>query len=74
MKRLILATLALLPLTTGTFAQSISTVSPVAVHRAPGPLLGAGPVGLVIAGVCVYWVAKRRRSKAIKSHSQACVT
>jgi hypothetical protein len=67
MRQLILATLALLPLTMGAFAQSISTVSPVAVHRAPGPLLGAGPVGLAIVGVCVYWVAKRQRRKAIRA-------
>jgi hypothetical protein len=59
-------TLTLLLLTTGAFAQGTTTVSPVPVHRAaPGPLMGAGPVGLVIGGVGygVYWVVKRRRRK-----------
>ena len=31
-------------------------------HGAPGPLVGAGPVGLVIGvGYGVYWLVKRRR-------------
>ena len=31
-------------------------------HGAPGPLVGAGPAGLVIAvGYGVYWLVKRRR-------------
>jgi hypothetical protein len=60
------------PLTT-TGAQTISTtagsttvsVSTTAHHAAPGPLVGAGPVGLVIGGVGygVYWLVKRRRRK-----------
>jgi hypothetical protein len=35
------------------------------VCAAPGPLMGAGPVGWVIGGVGygVYWVVKRRRRK-----------
>jgi hypothetical protein len=72
MKQLVLATFALLLVTTGTFAQSptptTSTTSTIGIHRAaPGPLLGAGPVGLVIGGVGfgVYWLVKRRRRKAI---------
>jgi hypothetical protein len=60
--------LTLLLVTTETFAQSTAAVSsplpPVPVHRgAPGPLMGAGPVGLVIGGVGygVYWLVRRRR-------------
>ena len=56
------STLGVLPTTT--FAQSTAPVSSTAAHRAaPGPLVGAGPVGLVIAGVGygVYWLVKRRR-------------
>jgi hypothetical protein len=32
-------------------------------HGAPGPLVGAGPVGWVIGGVGygVYWLVRRRR-------------
>jgi hypothetical protein len=32
-------------------------------HAAPGPLIGAGPVGLAIGGIGygVYWLVKRRR-------------
>ena len=31
-------------------------------HGAPGPLVGAGPVGLVIGvGYGVYWLVRRRR-------------
>ena len=58
-----LAAITLLPLTTRTFAQTAtSTVSPVAHRGAPGPLLGAGPLGLVIGvGYGVYWLVKRRR-------------
>jgi hypothetical protein len=57
-----LSTLTLLPLTTGTLAAG-PVPSPVA-RSAPGPLLGAGPVGLVIAaGYGVYWLVKRRRRK-----------
>jgi hypothetical protein len=33
-------------------------------YGAPGPLIGAGPVGLVIGvGYGVYWLVKRRRRK-----------
>ena len=56
------STLGLLPTTT--FAQSTAPVASTAVrHAAPGPLIGAGPVGLAIAGVGygVYWLVKRRR-------------
>jgi hypothetical protein len=63
-------TLTLLPLTTGAFAQTTTTAgtstSSIAVHRAaPGPLMGAGPVGLVVGGIGfgVYWLVKRRRRK-----------
>jgi hypothetical protein len=40
---------ALLP----TFAQALTSgpLPPVSIHPAPGPLMGAGPVGLVIGGV-----------------------
>jgi hypothetical protein len=58
--------LILLPLTTGTLAQSITTAAAPTRHvAAPGPLMGAGPVGLVIGGVGfgVYWLVKRRRRK-----------
>jgi hypothetical protein len=61
-----LATFTLLPLTTGTFAAgSVSSTSTVPRVAAPGPLVGAGPVGLVIGGVGygVYWLVKRRRRK-----------
>jgi hypothetical protein len=59
--------LTLVPLT-ATFAQ---TAAPTAVssaarhHGAPGPLMGTGPVGLMIGGVGfgVYWLVKRRRRK-----------
>jgi hypothetical protein len=54
--------LALLP----TFAQALTgPLPPVSIHPAPGPLMGAGPVGLVIGGVGygVYWLVKRRRRK-----------
>jgi hypothetical protein len=35
-------------------------------HAAPGPLVGAGPVGLVIGGVGygVYWLVRRRRKNS----------
>ena len=58
--------LILLPLTTGTFAQALSIGPLPPIHPAPGPLVGAGPVGLVIGGVGygVYWLVKRRRRKA----------
>jgi hypothetical protein len=59
-----LATFTLLPLTTGTVAQSrVPTTS--TVRAAPGPLVAAGPVGLVIGGVgyCIYWLRKRRHRK-----------
>jgi hypothetical protein len=54
--------LALLP----TFAQALSIGPLPPIHPAPGPLVGAGPVGLVIGGVGygVYWLVKRRRRKA----------
>jgi hypothetical protein len=34
-------------------------------HAAPGPIVGAGPVGLVVGGIGfgVYWLVKRRRRK-----------
>jgi hypothetical protein len=55
-----LATLTLLPLATGTFAQT--AVSPVAHHAAPGPVLGAGLPALVGGiGYGIYWLVKRRR-------------
>jgi hypothetical protein len=70
MRQLILATFALLLVTTGAFAQSTSTsttstTSGIPIKAAPGPLVGAGPVGLVIGGVGygVYWLVKRRRRK-----------
>jgi hypothetical protein len=56
--------LTLLPLTTETFAQGTPTTSTISHRAAPGPLVGAGPVGLVIGvGYGVYWLVKRRRRK-----------
>jgi hypothetical protein len=54
----LLATSTLVVLPATTFAQV-----PAAARAAPGPLVGAGPVGLVVAGVgfSVYWLVKRRR-------------
>jgi hypothetical protein len=66
MRQLILATFALLLVTAGTFAATAPATSTTGYYRAPGPLVGAGPVGLVIGGVGygVYWLVKRRRRKA----------
>jgi hypothetical protein len=61
------------PLTTAV-AQTVSTtvgsttvsVSTAAKHvGAPGPIMGAGPVGLVIGGIGygVYWLRKKRRRR-----------
>jgi hypothetical protein len=47
-----------------TFAAGPTTA--ISPRAAPGPLLGAGPAGLVVAGVGfgVYWLVKRRRRKS----------
>lgn len=65
MKQLIIAAVAVLLPATSVLAQTTASTSPVAVYRgAPGPLVAAGPVGLVIGvGYGVYWLAKRRRRK-----------
>jgi hypothetical protein len=61
--------LTLLLLTTGAFAQTRPSPAPApaptpVIRGAPGPLVGAGPVGLVIGvGYGVYWLVKRRRRK-----------
>jgi hypothetical protein len=50
--------------TSATVGSTTVTVGTAAHHYgAPGPLLGAGPVGLVIGGIGygVYWLRKRRR-------------
>jgi len=39
---------------------------PQGYHAAPGPIMGGGPVGLVIGGIGygVYWLVRRRRKNS----------
>lgn len=64
MKQLIIAAVVVMVSATSMSAQTVTSTSAVAVKHvgAPGPLIGAGPVGLVIGvGYGVYWLRKRRR-------------
>jgi hypothetical protein len=67
MKQLIIAALVVLLSAPSVLAQTANTsISPVAVRHAPSPLMGAGPVGLVMIGAVgfgVYWLVRRRRRK-----------
>ena len=63
MKRLIVAAIVVFVSATSVLAQTPGpTTTALNYHRAPAPLIAAGPVGLVIvAGYGVYWLVKRRR-------------
>jgi uncharacterized protein (TIGR03382 family) len=66
MKQLIIAAVVVLLSAPSVLAQTANTsISPVAERHAPSPLMGAGPVGLVIGavGFGVYWLVRRRRGK-----------